>query len=182
MWALLHTAVVVPLVWYRIVVPVCQALRHNLRVLEVRAEGPDVFSVVMQGDGLDELRAEAGHFFRRRFRQRRVRHSALPFSLSAPVRDNKLRITVKAVGNHTRRIRRIKPGTRVLATGPFGAMTAHRRKRRKVLLLAGGVGITPMRALFETLPGGPGDITLLYRAGSEGQLGIVLVVEHKNAD
>ncbi|MGY3062057.1 putative ferric reductase [Streptomyces sp. TE3672] len=170
LWALLHVTVVVLLVRYRLVVPVRQALKHNLRVVEVRAEGPDVFSVVMEGDGLDELQAEAGQFFRWRFLQRRVWHSALPFSLSAPVRDNRLRITVKAVGNHTRRIRRLKPGTRVLATGPFGAMTAHRRKRRKVLLLAGGVGITPMRALFEALPGGPGDITLLYRAGSEEQL------------
>ncbi|GAA1308011.1 hypothetical protein GCM10009647_028850 [Streptomyces sanglieri] len=170
LWALLHVTVVVLLVRYRLVVPVRQALKHNLRVVEVKAEGPDVFSVVMEGDGLDELQAEAGQFFRWRFLQRRVWHSALPFSLSAPVRDNKLRITVKAVGNHTRRIRRLKPGTRVLATGPFGAMTAHRRKRRKVLLLAGGVGIPPMRALFEALPGGPGDITLLYRAGSEEQL------------
>ncbi|MFG2980055.1 hypothetical protein ACGFYQ_02215 [Streptomyces sp. NPDC048258] len=39
-----------------------------------------------------------------------------------------------------------------------------------MLLIAGGVGITPMRALFETLPGGPGDITLLYRAGAEEHL------------
>ncbi|MEV8452410.1 ferredoxin reductase family protein [Streptomyces sp. NPDC052095] len=170
MWALLHLTVLVLLVRYRIVVPVRQALRHDLRVLEVRAEGPEVFSVVMRGEGLDELAAEAGQFFRWRFLQRRIWHSALPFSLSAPVRDDRLRITVKAVGNHTRRIRRLRPGTRVLATGPFGAMTAHRRKRRRVLLLAGGVGITPIRALFETLPGGPGDITLLYRAGSEDQL------------
>jgi ferredoxin-NADP reductase len=36
-----------------------------------------------------------------------------------------------------------------------------------VLLIAGGVGITPLRALFETLPGGPGDVTLLYRASHE---------------
>ncbi|WP_435796285.1 hypothetical protein [Kitasatospora aureofaciens] len=49
-------------------------------------------------------------------------------------------------------------------------MTAHQRTRRKVLLLAGGVGITPMRALFETLPGGPGDIVLLYRANSPDEL------------
>ena len=34
-----------------------------------------------------------------------------------------------------------------------------------MLLIAGGVGITPMRALFETLPLAPGqDLTLLYRA------------------
>ncbi|MGH4028115.1 ferredoxin reductase family protein [Actinomycetota bacterium Odt1-20B] len=170
LWAMLHATVAVLLVWYRLVVPVRQALRHSLRVLDVRVEGPGVVSVVMQGIGLDELRAEPGQFFRWRFLQRRLWHTALPFSLSAPVRGDTLRITVKALGDHTRRMRRLRPGTRVLATGPFGALTAHRRTRRKVLLLAGGVGITPMRALFETLPGGPGDITLLYRAGSAEQL------------
>jgi ferredoxin-NADP reductase len=44
-------------------------------------------------------------------------------------------------------------------------MTAERRTRRDVLLIAGGVGITPMRALFETMPMQPGqDLILLYRA------------------
>ncbi|MFE0175454.1 ferric reductase-like transmembrane domain-containing protein [Streptomyces sp. NPDC059002] len=170
LWALAHATVGVLLFWYRLVVPVRQALRHSLRVIDVRTEGPGVVSVLVQGIGLDELRAEPGQFFRWRFLQRRLWHTALPFSLSAPVRDDTLRITVKAVGDHTRRMRRLKPGTRVLATGPFGALTAHRRTRRKVLLLAGGVGITPLRALFETLPGGPGDLTLLYRAGSSEQL------------
>ncbi|MGW8554108.1 ferredoxin reductase family protein [Streptomyces tubercidicus] len=170
LWTLLHTTVGTLLVWYRLVVPVRQALRHSLRVTEVRIEGPGVVSVVMQGLGLDALRAEPGQFFRWRFLDRRLWRTALPFSLSAPVRDDTLRITVKACGDHTRRIRRLRPGVRVLATGPFGAMTAHRRTRRKVLLLAGGVGITPMRALFETLPGGPGDLTLLYRAGDADQL------------
>ncbi|MFG2497125.1 ferric reductase-like transmembrane domain-containing protein [Streptomyces sp. NPDC048441] len=169
-WSMLHATVGVLLVWYRIVVPVRQALKHSLRVIDVRDEGPGVVSVVMQGIGLDELRAEPGQFFRWRFLRRGLWRTALPFSLSAPVRDDTLRITVKAIGDHTRRVRRLKRGTRVLATGPFGALTAHRRTKRKVLLLAGGVGITPMRALFETLPGGPGDITLLYRAGSAEQL------------
>lgn len=170
LWTLLHTTVGTLLVWYRLVVPVRQALRHGLRVVEIRVEGPGVVSVVMRGDGLDALRAEPGQFFRWRFLARRLWRTSLPFSLSAPVRDDTLRITVKACGDHTRKIRRLRPGIRVLATGPFGALTAHRRTRRKVLLLAGGVGITPMRALFETLPGGPGDLTLLYRAGSAAQL------------
>ncbi|ARE79136.1 ferric reductase [Streptomyces sp. Sge12] len=169
-WALAHTVVAVLLVWYRAVVPVRQALRHALRVADVRVEGPGVVSVVMYGQHLAELRAEPGQFLRWRFLQRRLWHTALPFSLSAPVRGNALRITVKGLGGHSRRIRRLRPGTRVLATGPFGALTAARRTRPKVLLIAGGVGITPMRALFETLPGGPGDITLLYRAGAEEHL------------
>ncbi|MFI9046372.1 ferric reductase-like transmembrane domain-containing protein [Streptomyces sp. NPDC053427] len=170
LWTMLHTTVGVLLIWYRLIVPVRQALRHSLRVIEVRSEGPGVISVVMQGLALDALRAEPGQFFRWRFLDRRLWRTSLPFSLSAPPRNDSLRITVKACGDHTRRIRRLRPGVRVLATGPFGAMTAHRRTRRKVLLLAGGVGITPMRALFETLPGDPGDLTLLYRAGSAAQL------------
>ncbi|MET9605445.1 ferredoxin reductase family protein [Streptomyces sp. NPDC006512] len=169
-WALAHAVVAVLLVWYRAVVPVRQALRHALRVAEVRVEGPGVVSVVMYGQHLGELRAEPGQFLRWRFLQRRLWYTALPFSLSAPVSEGRLRITVKALGGHSRRIRRLRPGTRVLATGPFGALTAARRTRTKVLLIAGGVGITPMRALFETLPGGPGDVTLLYRAGAEEQL------------
>ena len=56
------------------------------------------------------------------------------------------------------------PGTRVLAEGPYGAMTQRRRTRESVLLIAGGVGITPMRALFEELEVGDGSLTLLYRA------------------
>ncbi|MFE5536500.1 ferric reductase-like transmembrane domain-containing protein [Streptomyces sp. NPDC056492] len=169
-WAFAHAIVAVLLLWYRAVVPVRQALRHALRVAEVRTEGPGVVSVVVYGQHLAELRAEPGQFLRWRFLQRRLWHTALPFSLSAPVQGHALRITVKALGGHSRRIRRLRPGTRVIATGPFGALTAARRTRAKVLLIAGGVGITPMRALFETLPGGPGDITLLYRAGAAEHL------------
>ncbi|MER5438535.1 ferric reductase-like transmembrane domain-containing protein [Streptomyces sp. NPDC002790] len=170
LWSLLHATVAVLLVWYRLVVPVRQALRHRLRIVDVRQEGPGVASVLMRGTDLGQLCAEPGQFFRWRFLTRRLWHTALPFSLSAPVDGDHVRITVKAVGDHTRRVRRLRPGVQVVATGPFGALTAHRRTRRKVLLLAGGVGITPLRALFETLPGAPGDITLLYRASSTEQL------------
>jgi ferredoxin-NADP reductase len=51
----------------------------------------------------------------------------------------------------------------VVAEGPYGALTPARQRRRKVALIAGGVGITPMRALFESLPG---DLTLIYRVTS----------------
>ena len=41
-----------------------------------------------------------------------------------------------------------------------------------MLLLAGGVGVTPLRALFESLPARPGDLTLVYRARSETDLAL----------
>jgi ferredoxin-NADP reductase len=39
-----------------------------------------------------------------------------------------------------------------------------------VALIAGGVGITPIRALLEEMPGAPGDITVVYRATRPGDL------------
>ncbi len=78
-----------------------------------------------------------------------------------------MRITAKGFGEHSAALARLRPGTPVFAEGPYGALTAGRRTRQKVLLIAGGIGITPLRALFETLPAGPDELTLLYRASSD---------------
>ena len=71
-----------------------------------------------------------------------------------------MRITVKAVGDHTARIGAIRPGTRVVAEGPFGVFTADAQRRDRSLLIAGGIGITPIRALLEELRG---DTVVVYR-------------------
>jgi ferredoxin-NADP reductase len=36
--------------------------------------------------------------------------------------------------------------------------------------VAGGIGITPLRALLEALPARPGDLTLLYRVGDPHEI------------
>jgi ferredoxin-NADP reductase len=133
-------------------------------VLDVQREGSDVISVVIGGRCLDELRAEPGQFFRWRFLSRGLWWTSSPYSLSAPARPDMLRITVKHLGDHSRALTAVRPGTRVIAEGPYGAVTAARRTRRKVLLVGGGIGVTPLRALFQTLPAGPGDLTFVYRA------------------
>jgi ferredoxin-NADP reductase len=116
------------------------------------------------------LRAESGQFFRWRFLTRELWWASNPYSLSAPPSGNRFRITVKRFGEHSAAVARLHPGTRVFAEGPYGAMTAARRTRRKALLIAGGIGVTPLRALFETLPGGPGDVDLIYRASRPADL------------
>jgi predicted ferric reductase len=169
-WSGLYLGVAGLLLWYRWVTPVRSARRHRLQVWKVVPESPAVTSVYLVGRYLDELACEPGQFFRWRFLARGHWWSSHPFSLSAPATDTVLRISVKAVGDHTRSIRTLRPGTPVLAGGPYGALTRARRTRKKVLLLAGGIGITPLRTLFETLPAGPGDLTLLYRVNSEEEL------------
>ncbi|MFD7054889.1 ferric reductase-like transmembrane domain-containing protein [Streptomyces mirabilis] len=171
-WYVLYLGTAALVVWFRLLVPVRLNLRHKLRVESVYREAPGVFSIVVRGERLNELNAQAGQFFRWRFLSDGMRWTSTPYSLSAPPRPDRMRITVKALGDHSAAVGLLRPGTRVWAEGPYGALTAERHTGRKALLIAGGVGITPLRALFETLPGGPGDVTLLYRASTAEDLAL----------
>jgi len=170
LWAALYIVVAATLLWYRFVSPIRAYLTHQMRVVSVVPEAPGVVSVYVTGRWLEDLNAAPGQFFRWRFLTRRLWWAANPYSLSAAPRPDMLRITVKIVGEHSDALRQLRPGTRVAAEGPYGAFTAERRRRRQVLLIGGGVGITPIRALFEALPGYPGDITLIYRAATPQDL------------
>ena len=169
-WALLYTYAFALVLRWRVFQPLFQLWRHRLRVEQVRQEAPGVMSVLMSGQHLDELRAEPGQFFRWRFLTRETWRSAYPFSLSAPPTRSLLRITIKARGAGTRRLFAIPCGTLVFAEGPYGALTRRRRRRPRVLLIAGGVGITPMRTLFEEIDLPGKDVTLVYRASKEQDL------------
>jgi predicted ferric reductase len=170
LWSAMYVVVGALLVWYRLAVPVYTAIRYPLHVAGVTRENLDTVSVYVSGRAIARLRADSGQFFRWRFLTRELWWAANPYSLSAAPRPDMLRITVKIGGEHSSALQHLQRGTRVLAEGPYGALTHERRTRRKVLLIAGGVGITPLRALFESLPGRPGDVTLLYRARTEQDL------------
>ena len=169
-WAGLHLTTAGVLIAYRVAIPARSARRHRLRVAEVKVEGPGVVSIVVTGQRLDELHAEAGQFFLWRFITRGGWWQAHPFSLSAAPDGRTLRITVKSAGDHTKWLQHVVPGVGVIAEGPYGAMTARRRRRRKVLFLAGGIGVAPLRALFEAMPAYAGDLTFLYRASTTEDL------------
>jgi predicted ferric reductase len=170
-WALLYTLVFALLLRHRVMTPVRQAARHRMRVAAVVPEGPGVVSIEVEGQHLRELRARSGQFFRWRFLTPDLWMTAHPFSLSAAPSATRLRLTVKALGEGSTRLQAIAVGTWVITEGPYGAMTKARRSRDNILLIAGGVGITPMRALFETIPLDPSQrLTLIYRARTAGDL------------
>src|SRR5262249_10315963 len=69
----------------------------------------------------------------------------------------------KVVGDHTAALRELRPGVPVVVEGPWGIFTAEHRRRPSALLIAGGSGIAPIRALLEELPA---DTIVVYRAPS----------------
>jgi predicted ferric reductase len=162
-WWLLWTAAIVALLAGRFAMPLWRNARHGFRVAAVVPESDNVVSVYVTGRRLDRLPARAGQFMIWRFPGYGKWWQANPFSLSAAPDGRSLRLTAKAVGRTSAGLRRIPVGTRVFAEGPYGAFTGLHRTRPATLLIAGGVGITPVRALLEELTG---PITVLYRVQS----------------
>jgi predicted ferric reductase len=163
-WYALYGVTLGAILVFRFGVPIARSAYHRLRVERVITEAPGFVSIEIGGRRLEGLRAQAGQFFTWRFLTRDRWWEAHPFSLSAAPDGRRLRITVKGLGDYSTGLGTIPPGTRVIAEGPFGSFTAAARRRPRVALIAGGVGITPVRALLEDMPGGPGDITVVYRA------------------
>ncbi|MEV4347597.1 ferredoxin reductase family protein [Actinoplanes sp. NPDC049596] len=147
----------------RVVVPLARNARHRLRVAAVISEAPGVVSVHVTGSDLDRLHARPGQFFLWRFPRHNPWWQVNPFSLSAAPDGRSLRLTAKGIGTTSAGLRELPIGTRVFAEGPYGAFTSTRRVREDACLIAGGIGVTPIRALLEdeTLTG---DIVVLYRA------------------
>ncbi|AZK98736.1 MULTISPECIES: ferredoxin reductase family protein [Streptomyces] len=148
----------------RILLPLWRNWRHKLVVTAVVPESDNVVSIHLTGRDLDRLPARAGQFFLWRFLTRDRWWQANPYSLSAAPDGRTLRLTAKAAGAGSAALRQVKPGTRVFAEGPYGAFTTLHRTRPDTVLIAGGVGVTPIRALLEELPG---HTVVLYRVGSD---------------
>jgi predicted ferric reductase len=165
-WGLYAAALASVLVW-RVGLPVYRSLRHALVVTDVRAENDGVTTVTVGGRHLHRLPVQAGQFLHWRFLGGPGASRAHPYSLSAAPDGHSLRITVAHLGDGSSALSRLRPGTRVMVEGPYGRLHAGVRTRAKVLLMASGIGITPMRALLEDLEQQPGDVVLIYRARSD---------------
>ena len=169
-WISLYVLTAALVLVFRVGQPVATSLRHRLRVSAVVPEAPGVASIYLAGRDLDRLPVRSGQYFVVRFLTRDGWWRGHPYSLSSAPNGSWLRITVKALGDDSSRMQRIPVGTAVFVEGPYGVMTGARRSRRKVTLIAGGIGIAPLRALMESLAARPGDLTLLYRVRNESDI------------
>ncbi len=131
--------------------------RNRYWIREVRPEPGGVSTLVLAPAG---RRRAAGWrplaFAPGQFAWLRLRRWALftdhPFSIASGTRaDGTVEFTVRRIGSYTRRLGRLRPGTTVYLDGPHGAFTVDHTRATGLVLLAGGVGITPMMSMLRTL-------------------------------
>jgi ferredoxin-NADP reductase/DMSO/TMAO reductase YedYZ heme-binding membrane subunit len=161
-WWALYGATVVAILAFRVVLPVVRSLLvHRLRVERVTAGADGAVTVEVGGRRLEGLGARAGQYFHWRFLAPGHRARARPLSLSAAPDGGAFRLTARERPGARPSLAVLAPGTRVIAEGPAGGLTSAARRRRRIVLIAGGPGIAPMRALLEDTPGGPGEIAVI---------------------
>ncbi|HEY0533316.1 MAG TPA: ferredoxin reductase family protein [Actinoplanes sp.] len=176
-WWALWAFAIGALISGRVIVPLVRNARHKFTVAAVVPESGDVVSVYATGHDLARLNARAGQFFLWRFPGQNGWLQVNPWSLSAAPDGHRLRLTAKGIGKTSRSLRNLQVGAKIFAEGPYGAFTADQRTRPDVLLIAGGIGVTPIRALLED-ERMTGDVVVLYRVRDEAEA--VLVGELRN--
>lgn len=167
-WAAMFLACFFCLVRWRMVLPLVTSWQQRLVVSRLQHIAPDVTCIEMTGGRLDELDVRAGQFLSFRFLAPRLWTHAHPFSVSAAVRNNRLRITVRALGRGTRALQRVSEGTPVFIQGPYGIFGERARSQPGLVLVGAGVGIAPIRALLEEAQVIP-DLTLVVLRASRPQ-------------
>ena len=166
-WILLYVLAIGSIGIYRFIIPVVRSVRHDVRISRMERVSTDVVSIYLTGRDLTALGSGGGQYFIWRFWSAGTWWHSHPISLSAVPTSRTARITVRALGNGTARIARLRPGTRVWFEGPYGLFTDAGRTAPKLAIVAAGIGVTPVRALLEHARLAPREATILLRGSSE---------------
>ncbi|MFO1493103.1 MAG: ferredoxin reductase family protein [Lysobacterales bacterium] len=140
------------LIWYAVVRPL-HLWRRPWRVSANRALGADTRLLTVRPDGHPGYAYHPGQFawlISGRTPFSRAQH---PITIaSAPAADGSQSFAIKALGDWSGQVvPQLQPGARLWVEGPYGALTVDRLPAQGFVLIAGGIGITPMLAIVQTL-------------------------------
>ena len=162
-WYVLLGFTAANVLWYRLLRPLRLYGRHGFAVDRTVMESGDVMSIYLKGRALEAFAVEPGQFALLRFWAPGFRLQAHPFSFSQAADGKVLRFSVKKSGDFTARLHaELKAGTPVIVDGPYGVFTSARMKTGKALLVAGGIGITPLLAMAGKLCAAKIDSVLVF--------------------
>ena len=148
-WIALYLFTLLNVLYFRFGMTIFKYFRYGFKVERIVKETSTATSVYITGKHLDNYHAKGGQFVLVRFFDKKFVLQEHPFSLSRLPSLQNLRLTIRQLGDFTNMIPELKPGTPVWVSGPFGSFTHDLRRTKKVLYIAGGIGITPIRSMIE---------------------------------
>jgi predicted ferric reductase len=124
--------------------------RHAYTVKDVTSVAKDALCVRLEADNRSRCLYAPGQFAFLSFKSSRVTMEEHPFTISSsPTRPSDLQFTIRASGDWTRTLYGLRPGELAYLDGPYG-LFGHRSPRawRETIMLAGGIGVTPMLSML----------------------------------
>lgn len=180
-WLLLNGSVASLFLLYRWVYPLYLSSKHQFVVERLVQEAPGVTSLYVSGKHLETFSYKPGQYLYIRFHDSVHRPWAQkfalifphPFSVSKAYDGKSIRFSIKSLGDFTQIVPTLTIGSAVTVTAPLGRFTQDVAVTDMFLLIAGGIGITPLRALAESLNTQNKDTVLLYSARTKADLALV---------
>jgi predicted ferric reductase len=147
-WVLLVAASSVAITWCR-----CSDLVRSLRrgpvsIVASRRLTPDVTEITVSGRGLSPTGVTPGQFFGLRLLGPDTWWQVHPYSVVG-CGEAGLRFAVKALGDGSSALAEAPVGSRLILEGPYGIFTADAARDRRVVLIASGISVAPIRALLQ---------------------------------
>lgn len=154
LWALYTLDFIGLAVWYRIVRPL-QQWRRPWSVIANIAERGNAQTLVLHPEGHPGFAFEPGQFAWLIMGSTPFHFEQHPISISSSAEippGGDIAFTIKALGDWSKNVvPSVKPGTPVWIDGPYGVFSCDREQGPGYVLIGGGIGITPLRSMCETL-------------------------------
>jgi predicted ferric reductase len=153
--AVLWTAIALVALWLLVYVRLVKPwfmLKKPYLVEEVRPERGNVWTLALRPRGHEGFRFQPGQFAWITLDISPFRMREHPFSMSSSGEHaEKIEFSIKALGDFTNTIKDVKPGTKAFLDGPYGVFTTDRYEDSAgFVLIAGGIGITPIISMLVT--------------------------------
>lgn len=151
LWAAIAITALWLIVYVRLIKPWLMTRRPYL-VEEVIPQRGNVSTLALRPWGHDGFKFQPGQFAWITLNITPLSMREHPFSMSSSgEHPERIEFGIKALGDFTSRIKDVKPGTKAYLDGPYGVFTIDRYEDAAgFVLIAGGIGITPMKSILVT--------------------------------
>jgi predicted ferric reductase len=153
MWMVYAVIVTFLILWYKILKPIF-SWDQKWEVVENRAERGDSRTLVLKPIGHDGFAFEPGQYAWIKKGRTPFGIGQHPISLSSMgdvEPGESISFTIKNLGDWSGvQVPKIQPGDKMWVDGPYGVLSADREQGMGYVLIAGGVGITPLYSMCQT--------------------------------
>ena len=139
-------------------------LKEKPRIKKIRKETHDTYTLITNKP--KNFKYEAGQFCFLKLNKNKL-YARHPFTISSAPHEKELKFTIKNTGKFTETAMKLKKEEPITIEGPYGTFMPE--KNKDLLLVAGGVGITPFISIIKdkTQRKTKTKITLLYASKTE---------------